>query len=410
MKKTLSPVTRHLSPVTRHASAILIALYAVLAIAASSQAYLLKVDTTGGANANRTKYNNYVIFRQSHFHLLEGKNLYQAYPEEHWDLYKYSPAFALFFGGFARLPDWLGLTLWNLLNVAVFVVAILLLPALDLKKRQLVLLLCAVEAMTSLQNSQSNVLVAGLLILALALLERGRMLTATLCLVATFYIKIFGIVALVMLLLYPGKRRSIPCALFWLVLFGLIPAVVTGFGPLMQSYLQYLDMLRNDQSVSVGFSVMGWLKSWFGLDTPKTVLALAGLALTGLPLLRFSKFTEEVPRYLFFSALLVWMVIFNHKAESPTFIIAVSGIMIWYVTAERSVVNTVLLFLVIVFTSLAPTDIFPFSVRAGLFEPYVIKAVPCILAWIWILFDLFGFKKIHEANTKNTKKILRETS
>jgi hypothetical protein len=317
-----------LSPVTRHASPILIALYIILAIVASSQAYLLKVEVPAGGHPNLTKYNNYVIFKQSHFHLLEGKNLYQTYPEEHWDLYKYSPAFALFFGGLARLPDWLGLTLWNLL-------------------------------------------------------------TATLCLVATFYIKIFGIAALILLLLYPGKRKSIPYALFWLGLLGLIPAVVTGFGPLMQSYGQYLDMLKTDQSASMGFSVMGWLKTWFGLDAPKTLLALAGLAVTCLPLIRFRKFTAPAARYLFFSALMVWMVIFNHKAESPTFIIAVSGILIWFVVTERSAVNVILLAFVIAFTSLSPTDIFPFSLRAGFFEPYVIKVVPCILVWLKILFDIF---------------------
>jgi len=399
-----------LSPVTRRASLILIALYVILAIVASSQAYLLKVETRDGGNPNLTKYNNYVIFKQSHFHLLEGKNLYQAYPEEHWDLYKYSPAFALLFGGLARLPDWLGLTLWNLLNVVVFIVAMLYLPGLDSKKRQLVLLLCAVEGMTSLQNSQSNMLVAGLLILGLALLERGRPLTATLCLVATFYIKIFGIVALILLLLYPGKRKSIPYALSWLVLLGLVPAAVTGFGPLIQSYMQYLDMLKTDQSFSVGFSVMGWLKSWFGLETPKILLALAGLVITCLPLVWFRKFTAPAARYLFFSVLLVWMVIFNHKAESPTFIIAVSGILIWFVITERTVLNILLLSLVIVFTSLAPTDIFPLSVRAGLFEPYVVKAVPCILVWLKMLLDLFTFTKVHEEGTNETKKFFRVTS
>jgi hypothetical protein len=51
-------------------------------------------------------YNVYVIFKQAFFHLIAQKNLYILYPHEHWDLYKYSPTFALFIVLLAYLPDW----------------------------------------------------------------------------------------------------------------------------------------------------------------------------------------------------------------------------------------------------------------------------------------------------------------
>src|SRR3954452_5688231 len=38
-----------------------------------------------------THYNNYVIFRDAFTHLRRGQDLYTLYPDEHWDLYKYSP-------------------------------------------------------------------------------------------------------------------------------------------------------------------------------------------------------------------------------------------------------------------------------------------------------------------------------
>src|ERR1700748_3818047 len=43
-------------------------------------------------------YNNYRIFKFSFYHLVAGKDIYQLFPDDHWDLYKYSPGFAVTFG------------------------------------------------------------------------------------------------------------------------------------------------------------------------------------------------------------------------------------------------------------------------------------------------------------------------
>jgi hypothetical protein len=366
-----------------------VALYAVLALAASTQLYILRAKTTPGETTLISTYNNYLIFKYSHFHLVEGKNLYTEYPCEHRDLYKYSPTFALLIGCLAWLPDWLGLSLWNLMNVLVFLVAIHLLPGLDERKKMWVLLLATADTMTSLQNSQSNLLMAGLIILGFALLERKRYLLATLCLAATFYIKIFGVAALILLLFYPGKRKNILYALSWMVILWIIPALIIGFRPLLLSYTQYLDMLKNDQSVSLGLSVMGWLKSWFSLDVPKLSLAIAGFIVICLPLFRSGKFRDYSNRILFLSALMIWMIIFNHKAESPTFIIATAGVFTWFFSRKVILIHLVLLCLVVLFTSLSATDLFPSAIRSDFFEPYMIKVVPCIMVWLYMVRELF---------------------
>jgi hypothetical protein len=371
---------------------VMFGIYLILVFVAGTQAILLTQTSAEGGKPVVTRYNNYVIFKHSHLHLLEGKDLYKAYPDEHWDLYKYSPTFALFFGCFAWFPDWLGLTLWNLLNMVVFFMAIRFFPGLNEKQRWLILLLSAADMMTSLQNSQSNVLVAGLIILGFVFFEKRNFFLATLCIVATFYIKIFGIAAIIVLLFYPEKTKSILYTVFWMGILWIIPVFVTGFHPLLDIYSSYLQLLRDDQSVSLGISVMGWLNAWFGLAMPKALLALAGVLMLGSTLLNWNKFNQYPARVFFLSALLVWMVIFNHKAESPTFIIATSGIFLWYFIAQKSVTNLVLLIVAVVFTSLAATDLFPPFVRDQVFEPYVVKVVPCILVWVKILADLTMFK------------------
>jgi hypothetical protein len=90
--------------------------------------------------------------------------------------------------------------------------------------------------------------------------------------------------------------------------------------------------------------------------------------------------------------MLIWVIIFNHKAESPTYIIAVTGVGIWYFanTGYRSyrarIWHNLTLTAVFVFTCLSPTDIFPSYIIHYFFVPYTIKAIPCILVWgiVWV--------------------------
>jgi hypothetical protein len=102
------------------------ALFLALAILASILSLYPKVKIFDGIEY--TNYNNYVIFKQSFIHLMNHQDLYKLYPNEHWDLYKYSPTFALFFGFFQIFPDSIGLILWNILNAGVLLFSIYYLP------------------------------------------------------------------------------------------------------------------------------------------------------------------------------------------------------------------------------------------------------------------------------------------
>ena len=92
------------------------------------------------------------------------------------------------------------------------------------------------------------------------------------------------------------------------------------------------------------------------------------------------------------ASVMVWVVIFNHRAESPTFIIAITGVAIWYYSQNQKTENYVLLVLAFVFTTLSPTDLFPRFIRNEWMKPYVVKAVPCILIWAKITYDLLVVK------------------
>jgi len=360
----------------------------LLALIASIQAVLLGNKTYMEGGAIYTHYNNYVIFKQSFVHLMNGLDLYVHYPAEQWDLYKYSPTFAMVFGVFALFPDAVGLSLWNMLNAAVLLAAVYYLPKFSMVEKSVALLLCAPELMTSMQNAQSNALIAGLLVLAFGLLERKHYFWAVGCIIISAYIKVFGIVGLALFALYPQRLRLVGYTVAWALALFVAPLLVTNMAQLKLHYLSWGNMMANDHSASLGYSVMGCLTTWFGPNIDKLKVLLVGVVLFLLPYLRFGHYRDARFRLLALVSVLLWVVIFNHKAESPTFIIAMAGVVIWYFASERRSVDGLMLVCALVLTSLSATDLIPSIVRTQVVEPYALKAVPCIIIWCMVVYDM----------------------
>jgi hypothetical protein len=363
-------------------------LYVVFALAASTQVVLLGKKTFTEGGSEYTHYNNYVIFKYSFHHLIQDKDLYIHHPEEHFDLFKYSPSFAMVFGVFAYLPDFIGILLWNLINALMLYYAMFSLPNLTDRAKASMLLIIIIELMTSMQNTQSNALIAGLIIMTFVLLEREKPFLAALCIVSTVFIKIFGFVAFALFIFYPSKGKSVLYSLFWSAVFLFLPLLIVDFSQLKYLYSSWLNLLVNDHSISEGVSIIGWLHSWFNLHISKELIVLIGAALFLIPLIRVKQYSNYSFRILTLSSVLIWMIIFNHRAESATFIIAMSGMVIWFFSHKRKPIDLILLLLAFVFTSLSPTDIFPRTVKTNFIWKYKLKAVPCILIWFKILYEL----------------------
>ena len=364
----------------------LLGLYILLAVAAALVAY-----AWGGQADASTHYNNFLIFKSSFSDLLAGRDLYATHAGQHYDIYKYSPAFALFCGVFAWMPDWLGLVCWNLLNALAVFSAIRAIRPLNEGQKAFVLLFVAIELFTNLQNSQSNGLMAGLMIWAYNGLEDGRVGRAALFVALAASIKPFGLVAAALFLLYPKRIRFGIHLAGWSALLAVVPVVVTSPRVLWLQYESWLALLRADQARCLGLSVAGGMQAWFGLVPDKMLIVLAGAVLFCLAYLNRKAWQQPGFRLLLLASALIWVVIFNHMAESPTFIVAVSGVGLWYVSQERSRLDLVLLLSVFVLTCLSPTELFPAAVRAGVMVPWRLKVLPCILVWVKILYDQLAY-------------------
>ena len=337
-----------------------------------------------------TQYNNYVIFKSSFGHLLHGSNLYALYPSDHWDLFKYSPTFALFMGLFSWMPDLVGLGTWFILNAFMLYWAVGMLPFNE-KTKALLLWFLLAEYITSIENCQVNAMLAGLMIAGFCFMQRGKSIWAALLLVIAVYIKLYGAAAFALFLFFPGKIRFLLYSALWTVILFLLPLFVIPFHTLTWQYQNWTHTIAADQAVSYGISIFGWLYSWFGMNNKGIVQGL-GVLLFFVPFLRVSMYKNEAYRLLTLAAILIWVIVFNHKAESATFIIAVAGVGIWYYTEKPKLWRSVLLWFIFIFTCLSYTDVCPSDIKNNFIRPYAIKAVPCVMLWCIIVAELVMMK------------------
>ena len=345
----MSPLDRFRAFAARRST--LLAVYLAAAAAVALQMYL------------RHTYGNFLIFRLSFEHLLGGEDLYLRYPETNLDLLTdCSPTFSLLFAPFAVVPVPLGMLAWSLLNAWVLYQGLVHFPFVSESRRVLALWLCLAESLGALQHMQTNALIAGLLLLAFCELERERTGRGTFLVLLTVFIKLFGAVGLTLGAFARRRARMAAAAVAWTALLTLLPLAVTSPSRLAGLYRSWLGLVA-DHSVSYGYSVLGILHSWFGLDPDKLLVLAAGAALMALPFLRVRAYREPAFRSLALAALLIWCVIFNHKAEGATYIIAMAGVVVWYGSAGRSRLDLALLVLAVVLVSVAPSDLFA-EVRA----------------------------------------------
>jgi hypothetical protein len=100
---------------------------------------------------------------------------------------------------------------------------------------------------------------------------------------------------------------------------------------------------------------------------------------------------QENTKILMAASWLLWMVIFNHMSESATFIIAVTGVVIWWEYSKISIKMKLFLIVpIILFTCLGPSDIYPKAWRMVIVSDLQLKVFPCILIYAALLWELIS--------------------
>jgi hypothetical protein len=330
--------------------------------------------------------NNFEIFRTAWGNLIGGRDLYGANPSHH-DFYKYSPTFALLFAPFALVPVTIGLLLWNAANAAALYWSLgrALEPRPALAARAIVFL----DAIGSMQNAQSNALSAGLMIMAFSLLHARREIMGALAIATGAAIKIFPLAAGVFAILRPYRLpRFLLISAAVGLLFLLAPLVVVSPGELLAQYRSW-GAISSADALTRGYSVMEQLHLWTEADWPNWPVQLVGAVVLLAPLARISRWGVERFRLLFLASVLMFCVLFNHKAESPSFVVAAAGVAIWLVVSDRDWLAWSAFTLFFVGTVLSASDAMPEALQESFFEPYRFKTIPVLLIWILTQFALW---------------------
>jgi hypothetical protein len=142
-------------------------------------------------------------------------------------------------------------------------------------------------------------------------------------------------------------------------------------------------------------SVLGMVRRIFKIDNLRNyIIMIPAALLLLLPYLRVSQFKYVYFRLSYLALLLISVVIFSTSAESPTYVIAVTGVALWFVVQDAPTAKWVypLLIFAIVVTTFSVTDVFPHSIRVNFFIAYSLKALPCFCVWLVLLYQLL-FKK-----------------
>ena len=357
--------------------------------------YLLVVAVATTICATK-QCNNFVIFRSAFFHLRDGRDLYAAFPGEHADLFKYSPTFALVFWPFARLPFGLALLAWNLVNVMLIYLALrLVVPA---GRRLESVQLTGIGLVTTVDGTQSNGLVAALMVLAFAALERDRIAAAASAIAGGALIKIFPLAAAVFALPRVDRWRFARIGLAIGGVLAALPLIVTNAPTLGAQYRSWYALGQLD-ALDRGASVMRLMHVVGGYEGPNWPIQLAGTLLLVLPLLlKRDRWSDPAFRRAFLGSVLVYAVIFNHKAEQPSFIIAIVGIAIWYATMPRNVGRDVVTGAVFIATvPVFMTVLAPGLIADSIDRPLLVAAAAAAVVWFTIQGELLELSVLPRA-------------
>ena len=180
----------------------LLAIWIIICVIASFKQYAVSDLVQGKCN-----YNNFRVFIQSFEHLLQGKNLYNSYPNEYFDLYHYGPIFALLIAPFYYLPVGISLVLFGALNAWFLFKAIWSLP-IDSRSKAIIIWISTNTLITSTLNTQFHAICAAMIILSYSCIVYKKEIWSTFFIILGAFIKLYGIVGLAFFFFSKNKKKS----------------------------------------------------------------------------------------------------------------------------------------------------------------------------------------------------------
>jgi glycosyltransferase family 2 len=326
---------------------------------------------------------------------MSSSPLYIEYFHEQKDLFLYGISFTALISPFALLPRPLGMVLWCLANSGLLYYAV---SKLNLKRWQfaVVILVSVNDVFTAVLSQQYGMGITAMIIFSYVLIEKEKDFWSALMIVFGTMTKLYGIVGLAFFLFSKHKMKLVGGLVFWAVIVFLLPMLYVSPEYVVHSYKEWFDVLvykngLNQFSINQNISLLGMLHRITGASFSDLWIIVPGMILFALPYLRVRQYGNESFRFLFLSSALLFMVLFSTGTETYGYLTAMIAVGIWYVKTPTQAttpgLNLFLLIFCILLTSLSTTDLFPRFIRMDYVKPYALKALPCTLIWLKIVWE-----------------------
>jgi hypothetical protein len=346
------------------------------------------------------KLNIFNVFRSGYFHLLQERNLYLLYPLEYGDVYIYGPVFGLLIAPFALLPVKIGAVCWVLFNISFLYWAISRLPLAKFYQTAL-LILCSHELMNSSSWLQANAFTCGCILLGFAFIYRKQDHWALFFIMLATFVKLYGIIGLAFFPFSTNRLKFILWTIIWSLLFFVSPVLITSWHFLLQTYTDWYAALMQKDATNIRLDTHYYFHdiSFMGLVRRTVYPGLKNIyiilpAIIGyISQFRFFDYYKDL-RYQFYilCSSLLFVVIFSTSAESPTYIIALPAICLWFFLQPVKQSTTIFFIVLFVFTTFSYSDLLTPWFRKHVVMPYSLKALPSCLVWCIIVLQINRMK------------------
>lgn len=348
----------------------------------------------GGIKGSRI-HNNYLIFKGVFYHTIEQKNIYALYPNEYHDVNHYGPFFSLIIAPFALLPDRLGVILWDICMGMCLFGAIYKLP-IKWEKKYLFYYVLLIAYYTCVMNSQTNAFIASLVIATLLFVRNEKDIWATFCICLGLFIKLYGIVGLCFFFFSKHRYKFIIYCIVWSCLFFVLPMLISSPQYIVQMYIDWFTELYLKNNLNVvnfaqNLSVIGFVKRNLGLEIISDLwIIIPGMIVFALPFLKIKEYDKLTFQLAILSSTLLFIVLFSSGSESETYIIALTGVCIWFALQKQPYSNWVICLLIftIFWTWFTSGPFFSRNTRLEFFGRYSLKVIPYIIIWIILIYQI----------------------
>lgn len=360
-------------------------------------------------------HNNFDIFRYVFYNTMNGTSLYaQSTDGGYWDMNHYGPFFSLIIAPFAVVPWWLGLLLWCV-ALSMFLYWAIRKSTLSRYQQIFIFWFCAHELLTALFMQQFNVAIAAIILLSFFLVEKEKDEWATFFIVIGTLVKLYGIVGLAFFFFSKHKVKYMLSFMLWSVVLFCLPMLYSGVDYQLGQYAEWYYCLLDknaDNMFSGGtnISLLGLVRKISHCATYSDLwLIVPGLLLFFLPYSRFGQYAHTAFRQTLLASVLMFVCLFSTGTESSGYIIALTGCCIWYTAApwKRTKWDIALMVFAVILTSMSPSDLFPAYIRKEFVQPYALKALPVVLIWFKLCYEILTKEYAPEHEATDTAFISR---